>query len=55
MLQTLKNDIEGFFRVFESRTEELLHPLSSSAKDEWDEEISLLKQSILNRLDQEQY
>ena len=49
----LKKDIEQFFRIFEGRTEKLLSSLPKPVKDELEDEIGLLKESIQNRLDEE--
>lgn len=48
----LQQDLERFFRVYLSRTEDIVRVLPPMLKREFDEEADLLKQSILNRLEE---
>ena len=49
----LKQDLNWFFSVFQNRTSDLLDPLPASQRQELDDELELLRVSILNRLAQE--
>ena len=49
----LTNDISWFFSVYQSRTERLRRILPASVREELDEELCLLKDSIRNRLAEE--
>ena len=48
----LQQDLERFFRVYLSRTEDIARALPPMLKREFDEEADLLKESILNRLEE---
>lgn len=52
MDQVLHRDLEHFFRVFLNRTEGLTKDLSVKQREELEDEISLLRQSVFNRLDE---
>lgn len=48
----LQQDLEQFFRVYRSRTEDIARVLPPMLKRKIDEETDLLKQSIVNRLEE---
>lgn len=53
MLTKLMDDISRFFQVYQSPTEAILAPLPAHIRAELDEELSLLRDSVLNRLSEE--
>ncbi len=53
MNQKLRQDLIRFFAVYQARTAGLLTALPASAREELDEELGLLKRSVLNRLAEE--
>ena len=46
----LKNDISYFFQTYRSRTSDLLDQLPAQVREELEEELDLLRISILNRI-----
>lgn len=48
----LQQDLEQFFRVYRSHTEDIARVLPPMLKRKIDEETDLLKQSIVNRLEE---
>lgn len=48
----LQQDLEQFFRVYRYRTEDIARVLPPMLKRKIDEETDLLKQSIVNRLEE---
>lgn len=48
----LQQDLEQFFLVYRSRTEDIARVLPPMLKRKIDEETDLLKQSIVNRLEE---
>ena len=50
----LVQDIDHFFALYESRTEDILRPLLRPAQDELAEELALLKISVINRIKEAQ-
>ncbi len=53
MNQKLRQDLIRFFAVYQDRTASLLTALPAGAREELDEELGLLKRSVLNRLAEE--
>ncbi len=53
MNSKLMDDISRFFQVYQSRTEAILAPLPAHTRAELEEELSLLRDSVLNRLFEE--
>lgn len=49
----LRQDLLRFFSVYDSRTADLRSSLPLTIRKELDEEFSLLKASVLNRLEEE--
>jgi hypothetical protein len=49
----LSQDLNRFFRIYNSRIADLLAPLPFFVKEELDEEIDLLRVSVLNRVSEE--
>lgn len=54
MNDRLSNDISRFFLVYQDRTENLLAQLPANVRKEFEEELSLLRDSILKRIAEEQ-
>lgn len=46
----LRRDLDWFFTVYRDRTSDLVRALPAPMQKEFDEEIALLRTSILNRL-----
>ena len=53
MDSNLKQDLNRFFRVYRDRTSNLVKALPIPMQKEFDEEVDLLKESIMNRLAQD--
>lgn len=49
----LNQDLNWFFTVYRDRTSDLVKSLPASMQKEFDEEVDLLRTSILNRLAQD--
>ena len=49
----LRQDLNWFFRVYQDRTSNLVKALPILMQKEFDEEVNLLKESIMNRLAQD--
>ena len=46
----LQQDLERFFSIYQSRIAKFVAPLPTTAKAELDEELELLKVSVLHRV-----
>jgi len=50
MGSNVTDDIRRFFRIYQGRTSELMMQLPPSVRKELEEEIDLLRVSVLNRI-----
>lgn len=53
MSDNLKQDLSRFFRIYQNRVENLTRLFPPPLRSEWEEEVNLLRKSVLNRVEEE--